>query len=62
MTTESCSWCHEMNDVRDEYCQTCGHQAHASRMNCLCEQCAPGRHAVEDEGIEPFSDAEYNGL
>lgn len=47
--TTSCSWCHTMNDASFEFCATCGHQAHESRMNCHCEQCRPPRWLVDSE-------------
>lgn len=34
-----CSWCHEMNDARHEFCASCGHATHESRANCYCHTC-----------------------
>jgi len=35
----SCSWCHEVNDARREYCLACGHELAASRATCRCPVC-----------------------
>lgn len=37
----SCSWCHTMNRADQEYCMTCGHHAHLTRMQCDCPACKP---------------------
>lgn len=38
-TEISCSWCHQMNDTRIEFCENCGHCAASPRRNCYCRQC-----------------------
>lgn len=46
---ESCSWCHELNEMRFRYCACCGHEAHVARMDCCCRQCAePFRRVSPD--------------
>ena len=43
LTSCSCSWCHRMNPVTTQLCEGCGHQAHASRLDCQCGRCTLGR-------------------
>ena len=43
LTSSSCSWCHRMNPVTTQFCEGCGHQAHASRLDCQCGRCTLGR-------------------
>lgn len=38
-SSRSCSWCHTMNDVREEFCSNCGHCAHVPRRQCYCSEC-----------------------
>jgi len=42
MISQSCSWCHELNELRAEktFCWRCGHRADAARMMCDCRQCS----------------------
>lgn len=37
--SHSCSWCHTLNDVREEFCSNCGHCAHVPRAQCYCPEC-----------------------
>lgn len=39
VSKQSCSWCHNMNDVRERWCGQCGHAAHRPRCECDCRQC-----------------------
>ena len=35
----SCSWCHTLNDINEQYCSYCGHEATKARMDCQCRRC-----------------------
>lgn len=50
MLSQSCSWCHELNALREPHptCWNCGHRADLPRGLCDCPAC---RQAV----IETFS-------
>lgn len=43
--TQTCSWCHEPNDVethtngRKTFCWSCGHRADVPRVQCDCRVC-----------------------
>lgn len=40
MRTQSmCGFCHELVDVLDRWCPTCGHNPHVARLDCDCAQC-----------------------
>jgi|GEM_PF-3191096 len=43
LTSRSCSWCHHMNPITMQFCEGCGHQAHASRLDCQCNRCTLNR-------------------
>jgi hypothetical protein len=36
---DMCSWCHSENPQDQQYCSTCGHEAHAARIKCQCSRC-----------------------
>ena len=39
---QSCSWCHEANELNPEgktYCWSCGHRADVPRVDCDCRKC-----------------------
>lgn len=40
---QSCSWCHEINDVGAgaTLCCGCGHRADVARADCDCSRCLP---------------------
>lgn len=48
ISSRSCSWCHEMNDITETktYCHQCGHRADLPRAKCDCEQCTFDRSRV----------------
>lgn len=37
--TTNCSHCHEQNDTDEQFCSSCGHEAHVARMDCQCAAC-----------------------
>jgi hypothetical protein len=39
--SQSCSWCHHLNESTVEYCSNCGHYAQIPRMQCYCPSCNP---------------------
>jgi hypothetical protein len=41
LTRQSCSWCHELNDITDRACARCGHRADLPRLACDCRRCRP---------------------
>jgi hypothetical protein len=43
LMSRSCSWCGRMNSTTVQFCEDCGHQAHASRLDCQCGRCVLGR-------------------
>jgi hypothetical protein len=38
---QTCSWCHEPNDVSSgrTFCARCGHRADLPRLGCDCKEC-----------------------
>jgi len=52
MVSQSCSWCHELNELRGAptYCWNCRHRADVARMLCDCRAC---RQAIF-EGVIPL--------
>lgn len=56
LTSRSCSWCHRMNPTTVQFCADCGHQAHASRLDCQCGRCVLGRrHAATTPAPVPLT-------
>jgi hypothetical protein len=47
--SQSCSWCHTLNDLRASTCRTCGHDAHRPRMQCMCPQCCPAQSCTRSD-------------
>jgi len=45
MVIRSCSWCHELNELRGTptYCWSCGHRADVARISCDCPECSRAR-------------------
>jgi hypothetical protein len=39
-TYTTCSWCHEANEISEETCKNCAHDAQRPRMECTCPVCA----------------------
>lgn|GEM_PF-3345536 len=54
---QSCSWCHEINDISagNALCKGCGHRADVSRSECDCDFCKGEREvrAAFMEGRRP---------
>jgi NADH pyrophosphatase NudC (nudix superfamily) len=48
----SCSWCHELVEVRAriQYCPTCGHRADVARVDCDCPKCWKPDDVAADRG------------
>ncbi len=48
MIIQSCSWCHEMNEIVwvPAYCDTCGHRADVARAECDCHRCQHAREVI----------------
>ena len=50
MFSQSCSWCHELNELRGAptYCWNCRHRADIGRHSCDCRACRQAVFEVMD--------------